>query len=75
METYRNISGNSGVIAFEIGANFVRVQFRHRTTPYLYTYQSAGIANVDEMKRLARLGQGLNTFINQTPTVRNGYVR
>lgn len=74
MERYRNISGNSGVIAFEIGTNFIRVQFR-QGTPYLYTYQSAGIANVDEMKRLARLGQGLNTFINQTPVVKNGYAR
>lgn len=74
MEPYRNSSGNSGIIAFEIGTNFVRVQFRHGG-PYLYTYQSAGITNVDEMKRLARLGQGLNTFINQTPAVRNGYVR
>jgi hypothetical protein len=52
MERYRNLSGNSGIIAFEIGANFVRVQFSHGA-PYLYTYQSAGIANVDEMKRLA----------------------
>jgi hypothetical protein len=74
VETYRNLSGNSGVIAFEIGTNFVRVQFR-QGTPYLYIYQSAGIANVDEMKRLARLGQGLSTFINQTPAVRNGYAR
>jgi hypothetical protein len=74
MEIYRNISGNSGVVAFEIGANYVRVQFRHGT-PYLYTYHTAGIANVDEMKRLARLGQGLNTFINQTPAVKNGWVR
>ena len=74
MEKYRNISGNSAIIAFEIGPNFVRVQFSHGA-PYLYTYQSAGIANVDEMKRLARIGQGLNTFINQTPAVRNGYVR
>ena len=74
METYRNLSGNSGVQAFEIGADFIRVQFKHGKT-YLYSYQSAGGANIEELKRLARLGQGLNTFINQTPAVRNGYVR
>jgi hypothetical protein len=74
MEYYSNLSGNSGVVRFEIGPDFIRVQFQHGDI-YLYTYQTAGGANIEEMKRLALQGQGLNSFINRTPAVRNGFVR
>jgi hypothetical protein len=74
METYKNLSGNSGVESFEIGPDFVRVQF-HDKPSYLYTDQSVGHENVEEMKRLARAGTGLSTFITQHPEVRDGYVR
>ncbi|AFY60229.1 hypothetical protein [Synechococcus sp. PCC 6312] len=63
MEPYKNIDGDSGVSAYEIGTDFIRVQFSSGAI-YLYTYTSAGEANIEHMKVLARQGNGLNSFIN-----------
>lgn len=62
MQPYRNLSGNSGVMAFEIGANYIKVQFNKGA--YTYSYGSAGQRNIEEMKILAIKGKGLNTFID-----------
>lgn len=65
MEPYKNLGGNSGVVAFQIGSDFIIVQFREgRYTFYKYTYISAGSAAIETMKRLARQGQGLNSYIS-----------
>jgi hypothetical protein len=63
MQRYRDVDGDSGVTAYEVGADFIRVEFRHNSV-YLYTYESAGAANIEEMKKLAAAGDGLATFIN-----------
>jgi len=70
MERYRNFGGDSGVYAFEIGADSIKVQFSDGAI-YLYNYASAGSYNIEQMKNLARRGDGLNSFINTT--VRKGY--
>lgn len=70
METYKNLSGVSGVVGYEIGQAEIKVQFRDRAT-YLYTYQSAGPGNVEHMKQLAETGRGLNSFIGRV--VKNDY--
>lgn len=70
MEHYRNLGGDSNVIAFEIGEASITVQFADGSI-YLYTNQSAGTAAIAEMHRLARAGQGLNSFIRRV--VRKGY--
>ena len=70
MESYRNLGGNSGVEAYEIGQDFIKVQFSDGAV-YMYTYASAGGGNIEQMKQLAANGQGLNSFINTV--VRNGY--
>jgi hypothetical protein len=62
VERYDNRSGNSGVAGYECGADFIRVQFSEGSI-YRYTYGSAGAANIESMKRLARGGKGLSTFI------------
>ncbi len=64
MEKYANLSGNSGIVAYEIGDDFIRVKFCDGHV-YVYTYASAGKTNVEQMKRLAREGRGLNAFINR----------
>lgn len=46
MERYQNLAGNSGVVAYELGRDFIRVQFTGGET-YLYTYESAGAAAVE----------------------------
>jgi len=70
MERYRNSSGNSGVLAYEIGNDSITVQFSHGGT-YLYNYQSAGSQNIENMKGLAIAGSGLGSFINRN--VKNKY--
>ncbi len=63
MEPYRNIQGNSGVRAYEIGDDYITIEFSDGAV-YRYTYASAGEENVDRMKGLAEAGQGLNTFLS-----------
>jgi hypothetical protein len=72
MERYLNIDGDSGVSGYEIGVDFIRVQFRSGSI-YLYTYVSAGQDKIEQMKVLAQTGNGLNAFINTH--ARKSYVR
>jgi hypothetical protein len=74
MRPYANLSGDSGILAYEPGPTFIRVQFRSGA-PYVYTYESVGRENVERMKELAVRGRGLGTFISQHREVRYGYVR
>jgi len=61
---YKNINGDSGVIAYEIGDDFILAQFHDRKT-YSYSYAKAGAFHVEIMKKLARQGHGLNSYINR----------
>ncbi|EKS68118.1 hypothetical protein BURK_023840 [Burkholderia sp. SJ98] len=62
MQPYRNIAGNSGVEAFDILHDGIKVRFVNGGT-YLYDYRAPGRARVEEMKQLARAGRGLSTYI------------
>ena len=64
MRKYRNLSGNSGIDSYEIGKNFINVQFEEGSK-YSYTIISAGSVSINEMKRLAKIGEGLNTYISK----------
>jgi len=64
MERYKNIGGDSGVVAYEIGDDFIKVQFNDGSL-YLYNFQSAGSDNIEQMKQLAIAGRGLNSFIGR----------
>lgn len=63
MPRYKNLNGNSRISAFETGDNFIKVQFTDGAV-YLYDTDSAGARNIEEMKRLAEKGSGLNSFID-----------
>lgn len=63
MPRYKNLRGNSRISAFETGDNFIKVQFTDGAV-YLYDTDSAGTQNIEEMKRLANKGSGLNSFID-----------
>lgn len=60
---YGNRAGNSGVMAYEIRRDGIRVEFIDGRI-YTYTYRSAGRENVERMKLLARSGRGLSGFIS-----------
>ncbi len=74
VQRYRNFSGTSGVRAFELGPDFIRIQYVTGGT-YLYTYDSAGAENIERMKELALKGSHLNDLINRTPAIKNGFVK
>ena len=63
MERYRNRQGSSGVTRYEIGNDFILVQFGNDAT-YRYDYQHPGRKEVETMKVLAAKGRGLSTYIS-----------
>ncbi len=64
MERYRNSSGSSGVSAYEIGSDYILVKFSGTARTYRYSYRKAGQNHVENLKRLAQSGSGLNSYIN-----------
>ena len=71
MKRYGNLHGNSGIDAYEEGPDFIRIRFTSGSI-YLYTYDSADEDDIEEMKVLAKEGEGLTRFIND---FRPGYAR
>lgn len=65
MQTYANNGGNSNIRAFEIGTDYIDVQFNGGGKVYRYSYKSAGEEKVEYMKELAKRGSGLNSYINR----------
>ena len=59
---YRNRSGNSGVTAYEMLDDGIRVRFVDGEI-YTYTFDSAGQEHVEHMQKLARKGKGLSGYI------------
>ena len=64
MQRYGNQNRESGVVAYDIDAGQIIVQFRNGDR-YLYTEDSAGAANIARMQALAKAGRGLSSFISQ----------
>jgi hypothetical protein len=65
MTPYENLSGDSGVVAYETADSFIKVQFRHSAEVYVYDGTSPGMSDVNKMKELAMAGKGLATYISQ----------
>ena len=70
MKQYLNLQGDSGVVAFETGRDYIKILFRGGEV-YLYTNAITGREHVTEMKELAEKGRGLSTYISQH--VKNRY--
>lgn len=73
MQKYADINNDSGVDNFEISDNSITVCFKGTSTPYIYSYNSAGMHHIENMKKLAISGDGLNAYINHN--VKFKYVR
>jgi hypothetical protein len=73
MTPYKNLSGTSGVAAYEYSAEQIIILFKKSGT-YTYTLDSVGAVHLETMKRLADAGRGLGGYINTNPTVKKGYV-
>jgi hypothetical protein len=74
MKPYRNVSGDSGVVGYEVGRNYIRIRFKSN---HDYTYEAGrvGRRHLTEMQKRAEAGQGLATYINAHPEVRDGFSR
>jgi hypothetical protein len=70
MQRYGNLSGNSGVIAYEIAPRSITLKFGDGDT-YLYSYERPGREHVETMKALATSGRGLSTYVVRH--VKNNY--
>ena len=64
MTPYKNLSEESGVLAYEILPEGIRVQFIGKEI-YYYSYDAPGAVHVEKMKELAEKGRGLATYISQ----------
>jgi hypothetical protein len=74
MTPYKNLGGNSGIVGYEISEDAIVVVFASGTCRnYLYNHNRPGKATVDEMKRLAQQGHGLNAYI--TTIDKDNYAR
>ena len=60
-----NKNGDSGVIGYDIGHNYIEVWFHNSAKSYKYSYAKAGASHVENMKALAANGVGLNSYINR----------
>jgi hypothetical protein len=72
MKRYRNLSGSSGVVAYETASDAITVKFRDGDF-YLYNHARPGQREVEEMTRLADAGRGLATYISKV--VKGRYAR
>lgn len=64
MQPYRNMDGRSGVVAYELGKDWIDVQFVNGEN-YRYSCASAGAEHVRNMQTLAQAGEGLATYISK----------
>ena len=65
MFIYQNLNCNSNITHYTLGNNYITVIFQlGEYKKYTYTYKSAGKSKVEDMKRLAEQGSGLNSFID-----------
>lgn len=64
MQRYGNLSERSGVLAYELGPDCIRVKFVDGWV-YEYGEPEIGAETLADMVQLAREGRGLSTFISR----------
>lgn len=62
---YKDLHRNSSVAFYELGPNFIRVQFKFSPRVYQYSHLRAGRSHVTYMTILAKRGWGLNRYIKK----------
>jgi hypothetical protein len=72
MQRYRNLDGDSGVRAYELGEDWIRIRFVGGET-YEYTDAVTGAEHVQNMQTLAEAGEGLATYVSKF--VHDAYAR
>lgn len=62
MQKYKDKDNDSGIVAYEIGDDYIRVEYESGDI-FTYNYEKAGKQRVEKMKELAKKGEGLNAYI------------
>lgn len=75
MQRYQNKSGDSGVAYYEIGEDYITIQFEGNSSAYTYNEELNGKKHIDKMKTLAQAGKGLGTYINRHSEVSEHFVK
>lgn len=70
MEKYSN--SKSSIIGYKISPDSILIEFKGGKK-YLYNYTTTGKENVEEMKKLAKKGSGLSSFIHNN--VKNLFIK
>lgn len=74
MTPYKNLNGDSNVVAYEIRDDGIVVVFANgQWRNYLYDSSKPGTAEVENLKALAIQGRGLNSHISRV--VRSNYAQ
>ncbi|HSI47691.1 MAG TPA: hypothetical protein VLA61_05455 [Ideonella sp.] len=64
LQPYGKPHNDSGIAAYATGPGWIALEFKHGGC-YRYDANAPGARHVAEMTRLARAGDGLNTYLNQ----------
>lgn len=74
MERYKNLSGQSNVVAYELAHGSISVEFASGTyRTYVYDSIRPGPVIVAELQRLAVAGRGINSYISSV--VKSNFAR
>lgn len=65
MISYKNLNGNSNVKCYNISENYIDIEFYNTPLVYRYSNVVPGSQFLNELKRLAIQGYGLNSYINK----------
>lgn len=61
---YRNLGGKSGVSEYDTGPDWFLIKFKDGSM-YLYTVKSTDPSHIQNMRQLAEMGSGLNSYVNR----------
>ena len=64
MPRYENLRGNSKILRYSLGDEYIKIQFEYNPEYwFVYSYKTPGKEAVEEMKKKAEAGKGLAFFI------------
>jgi hypothetical protein len=65
MQKYVDINGDSSVLSYLIGEDYIILKFMGIQRMFVYSYKKAGREHVENMKVMAQLGNGLDLYIKK----------
>ena len=67
MIPYANLDGDSSIVGYDLGTDFIWVYFETKkyAVKYRYNYTKPGQVHVSAMQKLAVSGSGLNGYIDE----------